>query len=277
MDPRVETYQREMAAAKKRGVKTMQKRRPTSAPAGTEEARTHFLERLGLLRRKQSLRAFGAVVGLPHTTVDAWSRNLKAQPSMADLRAIAERAELPGVKLGRLSVDWLVGLSDEPDRDARAEVGQLPGVLANHVAREMFGRLPRTGLWKLFVHYWRTDGKAIISQAVERELECFRRASEGLEDLALQERSIIEERVEESRDVAWPERGQSHEQRKAAAAREAQRRRGLVAHLVRALTHAEFVRRVNASGAALIYDPEIFDRPRAEATPAVPPAAARGR
>lgn len=231
----------------------------TSAAGGTaqrgERLRELFSERLALLKGERSLRAFAADVGIPHSTIHSWSRDERSQPNMAHLRAIAEHAEFPGVKRGRLSVDWLCGLSDEPDRDARAEVGQLPGVLANHVALEVTNRVPRTGFWKSFVSYWRTDGGAIIEQAIERELDCFRRASDGLDELARSERAAIEEQVDRSSPVSWPERGRNHEQRKASRDKEQRRRRGLVGSLVHTLKHAEFVRRVNELGAALIYDP----------------------
>jgi len=250
MDAR-ETYRREKAAAEKRGAATTPKRRPAEA----EKARAVFVERLGMLRRGRSWRVFGAEAGLSHSTMNGWTTNKNAQPNMADLRALAQRATLPGVRAGRLSVDWLCGLSDEPDRDARAEVGQLPGVLANHVAQEVLGRLPRTGLWKSFVYYWRTDGKAIIAQAIEREVECFRQASDGMDDLAREERAVIKERLDAADIPRWPVRGASHEKRMADYRQERRRREGLVAHLVLALQHAEFVRRVNASGAPLVYVP----------------------
>ena len=120
------------------------------------------------------------------------------------------------------------------------------------------------GFWNAFVSYWRTDGEAIIEQAVERELECFRRASEGLDELKRTERTIIEKRLSESFPRSWPDRSQSREQRQAARSQEQRHRSGLAAMLVHELAHSEFVRRVNECGAPLIYDPGLIDRQRAE-------------
>lgn len=194
--------------------------------------------------------------------------------SITEARLVARKAEFPGVQRGRLSVDWLCGLSDEPNRDARTEVGLLPGALADHVAREVGKRIPRTGFWKSFVTYWRVDGKAIIAQAIERELECFRRASDGLDELAKSQRAIIEARIAKTFPPPWPVRGQSLEQRQAAR-REVERQQGsLAGMLVYELTHAEFVRRVNESEAAIIYDPELIDRQRAAVAKALAKAEA---
>jgi transcriptional regulator with XRE-family HTH domain len=222
-------------------------------------------------RGRLTYREFAEQVGLPHSTVNAWVNIEGSQPTLADLRAIATNAEHPGVPRGRLSVDWLCGLSEEPNREARAEFGQLRGVLAAYVASEFVRRVPRDsvpssakGFWNAFVSYWRTDGEAIIEQAIEGEIQAFQRASEGLDELGRSERAIIEKRLTESSPISWPDRSQSREQRQAARGKEQQHRRGLAGMLVHELTHAEFIRRINKCGAPLIYDPGLIDRQRAE-------------
>lgn len=191
--------------------------------------------------------------------------------STAEAVVVAESAELPGVQCGELSIDWLFGLSDEPNRNARTVFGQLPNALAAYVGREFVRRVPRDSVpssskkfWNAFVSYWRTDSEAIIEQAIERELEAFRGAAGGLDELAASQRSTIEKALSDGYPDPGPTREESREQRQANR-RESQRHRGgYAAMIARQITYAEFVRRVNESGVPLIYDPGLFDRQRAE-------------
>lgn len=132
MDADRETYRREMA---RRG------RTPAAAAEqrGTE-LRELFLDRLSAIRQDRSLRDFGDAVGIPHTTVHSWYLDPRSQPNLLHLQAIADRAELPGVPRGLLSLDWLCGLSDEPSRNTRVEAEQLPAQLATYVEREAIAK-----------------------------------------------------------------------------------------------------------------------------------------
>lgn len=105
---------------------------PTAATTDREKSQEIFLERLGQLMRDKSERAFSESVGLSHTTVNKWLKH-GGSPSPFHLRRLGERAELPGVPTGRISADWLIGLSDEPSLDARAQLGVLASAFTDHL------------------------------------------------------------------------------------------------------------------------------------------------
>lgn len=213
-------------------------------------------------RGRLTYREFAEQVGLPHSTVNAWVNKEGSQPTLADLRAIATNAKHPGAPKGQLSLDWLCGLSTEPNREARAEFGQLRGVLEAYVRHEFVKRVPRDSapsasknLWNAFVSNWQTDGEAIIAQAIEREVDAFRSASAGLEELSATQRVLIESGLADAFPDPSPVRGESREQRQEGRRERRKHRGSVAASLSYWLAHAEFVRRVNQSGAALVYDP----------------------
>lgn len=154
MDASVELYRREKARLRGESVEERDKR-----------LRATFLDRLALLRQDMSLRVFAGLVGVPHTTIDSWSKKSESEPRRKDLLAIADRAELPGVPLGLLSVDWLCGLSNEPSREVRVTAKHLPNMLASYLAEqiaekvEMRGRGELTGM---------KDGESILRSLVDR-------------------------------------------------------------------------------------------------------------
>jgi hypothetical protein len=197
-------------------------------------------------------RAFNALV------------NGKRDLGREDLRALA--------KIG-VSADYLLGLTKEliPPGETRTVAG-LERDVASRVWREVCARvMPPAGapMWQSFVTYWRTDGAAVLRQAVEREVKAFHDASSGLEDFRERARELLEQRRSQIANAAgipsfWPEKGTSSEQRKATQLQLRKRIDSLSFELAYAYQQAEFARRINESGAALIHDPEIIERQRAE-------------
>lgn len=243
-DPR-ELYRQERERRRPESEKAL-----SAVEAANQRARALFLDRLSLLQQGQSYREFAKTIGVSsHTSVEGWFKGEDSFPKLHQLRAIAQNATIEGVPKGKISLDWLCGMSDEPNREARTEVGDLPRALANHVAMEVGRALPRTGFWRVFAHDWKIDGRAIIADAVRRCVDSFNDASVGLDDLEAAQRELVDEAVQRTLPPFWPKRGESTEERQARRLEEQKSRRSLVTNILRRLMLAEFRRRVDASGA----------------------------
>lgn len=161
MDWRIDLVRQERA---KRGL-------PAATGQRAKDLRKRFLERLELLQGDLSLRDFGNRVGLPHSTINGWYNNPKSEPTRKDLVVIADRAELPGVPRGLLSVDWLSGLSDEPRRDTRVTAEQLPEALVDYLAEQIAERVGVRGRGKLT---GMANGPDLLQNLVRRGVEQWR-------------------------------------------------------------------------------------------------------
>ena len=134
MDADVERYQLERAKRGQTSARGAAKIK-TAARAERERLRRHFVKQLNDFRGNQPWRTFADVVGLPASTMNAWTLeddkgHLKnAQPGMEDLRTLAEHF--------KVTTDWLLGIKGAPKhRDQWLTDAKLEDDVAAHVARE---------------------------------------------------------------------------------------------------------------------------------------------
>jgi|GEM_PF-4690394 len=253
-------------------------RRPKEAelPVSRDEkqVREIFRGRLNTLRSGLGLKQgpFAELVKVPRATIDSWeyeSTRDTAGIQLFHVRSIALRAKHPEVKLGRISVDWLCGLTDEPDMDKRTKVGDLPVALAEYVGdavsrrvgKDEHGNLRRDGFRISGMTYWLIDGKAIIERAIGAITKCFEDASNGLPELQMSHRKIIQGHAKSHPAAHWPQPGTNAGKRQAVTPLEEEaHRKAMTANLSRALIYAEYVRRINTSNAPLIFREELFNQ-----------------
>ena len=74
-----------------------------------------FCFRLKMLRNERSYQAFSKVVGLPATSLERWEKG-QSDIKASQLRVLA--------KVLSVSVDWLLGITDEQSQNVRAEVAE---------------------------------------------------------------------------------------------------------------------------------------------------------
>jgi hypothetical protein len=89
---------------------------------------------------------FERKTGVPRQTSREWLKSGKRRtsPRLEDaLLRVGLFGDLPGVPQGRLSLDFLAALSDEPDREAHVEVGDLRRKLAQIVISNALGEKQR--------------------------------------------------------------------------------------------------------------------------------------
>jgi len=176
-------------------------------------------------------------------------------------RAIG-REDLRALAAIGISADYILGVAKEliAPGETRA-VADLERDVAAHVKRKVFARVIKGApMWQSFVTYWRTDGAAVLRQAVEREVKAFHDASKELEEFKARGRELLDQRRSNIASAAgipssWPKKGTTTEQRRAELLALRKRTDRLLVGLADAYQQAEFARRINESGAALTYDP----------------------
>ena len=131
MDADVERYRLERAKRGQTSARDAAKIE-TAARAERERLRKLFVTRFNELRDGQPWRTFADVVGLPASSMNAWTLpdNEKSQPGMEDLRVLATHF---GV-----TTDWLLGMEGAPkNRNQWRTDTILEADLAVYIAREV--------------------------------------------------------------------------------------------------------------------------------------------
>lgn len=200
-----------------------------------------------------SKEAFAGRISVTRQAYEGWLTG-KHKIRGDNLVSIAERF---GVTVG-----WVLGIKGEPKyRNEGIAPPDLEAAVANHVAREVPQRVPRSTYSQFDFRGYVYDGGLVLELAVQREAARIVAARAASDAYAERAREVLHQMPRQDQsvfagvDLEWPKPGESREQTRTRARLHERRIALFLIRAVQTYRGIEFARLLTEPGGAMVHRP----------------------